>query len=419
MQLLRGTKDILPDEIKLWQHIYEVAFKVLTLNNYFEIRTPILESTELFKRSIGDFTDIVNKEMYSFNDQGKRNITLRPEGTASIARSFITNKLYQSQTINRLWYMGPMFRYERPQRGRQRQFHQLGLECIGSYMPTADVEVIRLAIKLLNSLKCNEYILEINSIGNINERETYAKYLIDYLKKYYSDLDEDSQKRLETNPLRILDSKNHKTQEILINAPKLKSYLNSSSQEHFNHICSNLSYLGIKYNINDNLVRGLDYYNYTAFEIKSTANNQQNTICGGGRYDKLIQQLGGPYTPSVGWAIGLERLIILTRTQLLSQNKINRIYIACQSYETYYIWDVINIIEIYHIQFNLDLSNQKLYKQLKKANQLGSKICFILGQEEVKNKCIQAKWLDTGTQQNIKISQLDSYLKYLKKYIIT
>nr|YP_009398347.1 Histidine-tRNA ligase [Thaumatella adunca]ARW67533.1 Histidine-tRNA ligase [Thaumatella adunca] len=418
MQPLRGTRDILPDEIKLWQYIYNKANNLFSKNNYHEIQTPILENTELFKRSIGNFTDIVNKEMYSFNDQGKRNITLRPEGTASIARAFISNKLYLKKKINRLWYLGPMFRYERPQKGRQRQFHQLGVECIGSSIAMADTEVIKLATKMLQTLGCKEYILEINSIGNLEEREIYTINLIKYLNKYKNELDIDSTKRIENNPLRILDSKDYRTQEILKEGPKLKNYLKHESLKHFNEVCENLEYLNIKYTLNSNLVRGLDYYNYTAFEIKTKKLNHQNTICGGGRYDSLIKQLGGPDTPSVGWAIGLERVLMIIENNLIINNDNNIIYIATEINNNYYlVWDIINILEEYELKFDLDLSNKNLNKQLKKANQAKAKICFILHKEEIKNKYITIKWLKTSMQQTIYLSELRNYLKYLKNYI--
>nr|YP_010618785.1 Histidine-tRNA ligase [Rhodomelopsis africana]WAX02798.1 Histidine-tRNA ligase [Rhodomelopsis africana] len=418
MQPLRGTKDILPNEIQTWQAIHTIANNILNIHNYQEIRTPIIENTELFERSIGNFTDIVNKEMYSFYDQGKRNITLRPEGTASIARAFITNKLYNEKSINRLWYLGPMFRYERPQKGRQRQFHQLGIECIGSNMPIADIEVIKLATDILKQIECKEqYSLEINSIGNLQERERYKVDLVEYLKKYKHELDTESKNRISKNPLRILDSKYIKTQEILKNAPKLKEYLSNTSLEHFEIICENLTYLKIKYKINNYLVRGLDYYNYTAFEIKTNNLNQQNTICGGGRYDNLIEQLGGPKIPAVGWAIGLERLIILMQENLNQKIKKNRIYLAVQNLQTSDIlWDIIHILQEYQIKFELDLSNNNLTKQIKKANQLKAQICFIIGENEIKNRSITIKWLQTRTQQTIKLSNLRKYIKYLKTF---
>lgn len=415
MQSLRGTKDILPNEIHIWQYIYEIVEEILSLSNYKEIRTPIIENTSLFTRSIGDGTDIINKEMYTFKDQGKRNITLRPEGTASIARAFISNKLYAEKKLQRLWYCGPMFRYERPQYGRQRQFHQLGIECIGSLSPMADIEVIRLAIKILNLLNCSKYILEINSIGSLEERNIYKEKLVDYLKKYNEDLDEDSKKRLYSNPLRILDSKNSKTQEILLEAPQLQSYLQSQSIKHFHEICEHLQYLNIHYNINTKLVRGLDYYNYTAFEIKIKELNNQDTICGGGRYDKLIEQLGGPSTPSVGWAIGLERLLLIIQKNLNIKDQELDIYIATKGHEAQKkIWNIIEILEEYNIRFELDLNQSSLQKQLKKANQFGAKICLIMGENEIINKYITIKYLQTGHQEIVDINNLRTYLYSLK-----
>nr|YP_009391948.1 Histidine-tRNA ligase [Acrosorium ciliolatum]ARW60092.1 Histidine-tRNA ligase [Acrosorium ciliolatum] len=415
MQSLRGTTDILPDEINMWQEIYTKVHELLTLASYNEIRTPIIENTNLFKRSIGNNTDIINKEMYSFQDQGNRNITLRPEGTASIARAFISNQLYINKQLQRLWYLGPMFRYERPQYGRQRQFHQLGIECIGSFSPMADVEVIRLAINILKILQCKTYNLEINSIGNTEERHIFKDKLIEYLIKYENDLDNDSKKRLYINPLRILDSKDIRTQEILIEAPQLYSFLQSNSLKHFNEICEHLEHLNIEYNINKQLVRGLDYYNYTAFEIKTKEIGNQDTICGGGRYDTLIEQLGGPKTPSVGWAIGIERLLIIIKDKLNIEKQGLSTYIAIQGDNNKkYIWKIIEILENCKIKFELDLSNNNLQKQLKKANKSNATICLIIGENEIINKNIIIKYLKTGYQEKIQINNLHQYLYSLK-----
>lgn len=419
MQALRGTKDILPNDIQYWQHIYRVAYKILSTTNYNEIRTPILENTQLFERSIGNFTDIVNKEMYTFKDQGQRSITLRPEGTASIARAFINNQLYKNSSINRLWYLGPMFRYERPQKGRQRQFHQLGIECIGSKNTMADVEVIRLAIKIFEELKIEEYKLELNSIGSLEEREKYQEDLINYLKIYEKDLDIDSQKRLYNNPFRILDSKNNKTQEILLKAPKLNSYLNYTSLNHFTKICDSLAYLNIPYMINETLVRGLDYYNYTAFEIKTTQLGTQDTICGGGRYDNLIKQLGGPDTPSVGWAIGIERLLLIIENNISLKKKKPYIYLITQGIiAEKKIWSIIQILERNNIHFELDLSSSNLKKQMKKADQSNAKICCILGENEIENNYLTIKWLTTGEQKKIQMQEFEIYLLKIQKLII-
>nr|YP_010865182.1 histidine tRNA synthetase [Campylaephora boydenii]WGT74060.1 histidine tRNA synthetase [Campylaephora boydenii] len=404
MQPLRGTKDILPDENILWQYIRKIITPILSSSNYNEISTPIIENTELFQRSIGKGTDIINKEMYSFNDQGQRSITLRPEGTASIARAFISNKMYNFSSVNRLWYLGPMFRYERPQNGRQRQFHQLGIECIGSHNPIADVEVIRLATKILNKLEYKKYQLEINSIGQIEEREIYKNMLVNYLQKYINDLDQDSKVRIKTNPLRILDSKCHKTQEIIYDAPKLISYLKSESREYFDNVCELLNSLAIPYNINYNLVRGLDYYNDTAFEIKTQELGSQDTICGGGRYDSLIKQLGGPNTPSVGWAIGLERLIMLIKNEFTSTNNNPYVYLISQNLNTQkYMWTIISILEEQNIKFELDLSFTNFSKKLKKAYKSGAKKCIIIGENEVHTQTMTIKDLQSNYQNTIKL----------------
>nr|YP_009122075.1 histidine--tRNA ligase [Choreocolax polysiphoniae]AJH65833.1 histidine--tRNA ligase [Choreocolax polysiphoniae] len=419
MQPLRGTKDILPYEIKIWKQIRNIANNILEIHNYNEIQTPLLEDTELFQKSIGNYTDIINKEMYNFNDKKKRKITLRPEGTTSVARAFISNKLYLNHKINKLWYLGPMFRYERPQKGRQRQFNQLGIECLGSSIPISDVEVIRLAIKILEALKYKEYKLEINSIGTCKERKEYKIALTTYLSKYKHNFNINLNKQINTNPLRVLDNKDLKIKEILIYAPKLKNYLDNISLNHFNEVCKNLKYLDIPYIINDNLVRGLDYYNYTAFEIKTKELHNQNTICGGGRYDKLIENLGGPNTPSVGWAMGIERLIIIKKNFFNKKKQTNIIYIIIQNNNNYYIiWDIITKLEIYKIKFELNLSNNNLLKQIKKANKIKKKICFILGTDEIYNKYITIKWLDTSTQQKIYLCELDKFLKYLKYNIL-
>lgn len=419
MQPIRGTKDILPNDIEIWQQIYKIAYDEFSKYNYREIRTPILENTNLFERCIGNFTDIVNKEMYTFLDQGSRSITLRPEGTSSVARAILSNKIYVNNKMNRLWYLGPMFRYERPQKGRQRQFHQLGIECLGSERAISDAEVIKIAHNILTELKCVEQCtLEINSIGNIEERETYKEKLTEYLKKYESELDEDSKKRLERNPLRILDSKSNQIQKILTEAPLLKNYLGKNSVEHFNELREHLNYLNIEYSINERLVRGLDYYNYTAFEIKTNEKHQQNTVCGGGRYDYLTKQIGGPKIPAVGWAIGIERLISITKDSIKKKNITEIIYIAVDnSIANYNIWHIIEILTTYQLKFELDLSNGNVSKKIKKANQMGINICIIIEKNTLETESLKIKWLRTNKQQIIKLSNLQEYIKYIKNFI--
>nr|YP_009395477.1 Histidine-tRNA ligase [Polysiphonia infestans]ARW64457.1 Histidine-tRNA ligase [Polysiphonia infestans] len=418
MQPIRGTKDILPNEIEIWQAIYSIAQNTLKNYNYSEIRTPIIENTNLFERGVGNFTDIVNREMYTFTDRGNRSITLRPEGTSSIARAVLSNKIHLNNKINRLWYLGPMFRYERPQKGRQRQFHQLGIECVGTEKSIADAEVIKIAYEILKKLNCEQNChLEINSIGNMEERELYKQGLTKYLKKYESELDKNSQKRICDNPLRILDSKNEKTQQIIREAPVLKNYLGELSIKHFNEVCEHLNCLDIKYEINNYLVRGLDYYNYTAFEIKTNEKNNQNTICGGGRYDYLTKQLGGPEIPAVGWAIGIERLISITKDQLKTRIENKAIYIATEDLETKnIIWDIIHILEKYKLKFDLDFTNNSISKKVKKANQVGTKICIVVSQHDLNDDYLVIRWLNTGKQQKVSLLNLEEYIKYIKNF---
>lgn len=418
MQTIRGTKDILPNEVTAWQNLYFKALKLFTLYNYHEIRTPIIENTEVFLRSVGDSTDIITKEMYRFKDQGKRDISLRPEGTACIARAIASNKLYNTNPFQRLWYMGPMFRYERPQHGRQRQFHQLGIECIGSEYPIADVEVIHIAYNLLNQLRCSNYKIKINSLGTVEERKKYKTAFTNFLINYKNDLDDDSKKRLQTNPLRILDSKNVKTQELIQEAPCMSKYLQKESKQHFEIVLECLNALRIPYEVNTKLVRGLDYYNHTTFEIISNDHNDQNTICGGGRYNKLIEQFGGPDMPGVGWAIGIERLLMITN-QIEDHKYTNiRFDILTEGIDGQKkSCDLIKLLAENDIMFNLNLSNQNLNKQIKKAIRNKSIGCIIIGHYEIQNSTITIKWLNKYYQETINYSQIITYLKSkLKEY---
>lgn len=412
MQTIRGTRDILPQEVQNWQDLYFKSLNLFTLYNYHEIRTPIIEHTEVFLRSVGNETDIISKEMYRFKDQGQRDISLRPEGTACIARAITSNKLYAKNNIQKLWYSGPMFRYERPQSGRQRQFHQLGLECIGSETPIADVEVINIANNLLKRLEIDDFQIQLNSLGNEEERDIYRIAFTDFLKKYENDLDNDSKKRLYTNPLRILDSKNSKTQSLIQEAPCISKYLTTTSKKHFETVQESLDILQIPYTINTQLVRGLDYYSHTAFEIISNQLNNQNTICGGGRYNNLVKQFGGPDMPGVGWAIGIERLLMLKTT--VEDNTLNQLRFeiitetdegqkkSCQ---------IMQLLAEHNILFNLSLNNQKLTKQIKKAIKNKSIGCIIIGDNEIQESTITVKWLNQHYQETIPDQSLITYLK--------
>ncbi|QIK39115.1 histidine--tRNA ligase [Caldichromatium japonicum] len=309
IQAIRGMHDILPDRVGLWQYIEDTARAVLTAYGYQEIRTPLVEVTELFNRSIGEVTDIVEKEMYSFLDRHGDSLSLRPEGTAGCVRAAIEHGLIQQP--QRLWYRGPMFRYERPQRGRYRQFHQIGVEVFGLLGPDIDIEMILLTARLWRSLGLGELRLELNTLGDNTERQVYRARLVEYLRPYADRLDPDSRRRLETNPLRILDSKDPGTQEILVGAPRLLDVLGAESRAHFETLCAGLDALAIAYRINPRLVRGLDYYNRTVFEWITEQLGAQGTVCAGGRYDGLIAQLGGRPTPAIGFALGIERLVEL------------------------------------------------------------------------------------------------------------
>ena len=412
MQTIRGTKDILPNEIAAWQDLYFKALNLLTAYNYSEIRTPIIEHTEVFLRSVGNTSDIINKEMYRFEDQGKRDISLRPEGTASIARAVVSNKLYNLNSIQKLWYMGPMFRYERPQQGRQRQFHQLGVECIGSDNPIADVEVINIACMFFNKFNYQNYSLEINSLGTLEERNNYQIAFKDFLQNYKDDLDDDSKKRLQSNPLRILDSKNPNIQELIQGAPCISQYLKKESRLYFHTILETLTKLNIPFKINTKLVRGLDYYSHTTFEFVNNDKKNKKTICGGGRYSNLIKQFGGPEISGIGWAIGIERL--LTLTNQIDINKLNHLRFeiitnglngqqkSCQ---------LSQLLAENNILFNLSLSNQNLNRQIKKAIQNQFTGCLILGDNEINNSTITIKWLDRHYQETIPFNQIINYLK--------
>ena len=406
IQAIRGTKDILPEEVGYWQQVEATAADILSKAAYQEIRPPIFEQTSLFERGIGEATDIVGKEMYTFKDRGDRSITLRPEGTAGVVRSFIEHKLYAKGGVQRLWYCGPMFRYERPQAGRQRQFHQIGVELIGSHDPRADVEVIAIATDVLQALGLKNLTLELNSVGSGEDRQRYREALVEYLKPYESELDPDSQDRLTRNPLRILDSKDEKTQEIAANAPSIFDYLQDESKRHFDRVCSLLSALEIKYQLNPRLVRGLDYYTHTAFEIQSEDLGAQATVCGGGRYDGLVQQLGGNETPSVGWAIGLERLILLLQqlqpTPILNPD----LYIVSRG-EKAENQALILAQKLRQAGFkvDLDLSGSAFGKQFKRADRSGAVACLVLGDSEAEGETVQLKWLETSEQETI--SQAD------------
>ena len=402
IQALRGTRDILPSEVGYWQWVEATAREILTRAVYQEIRTPMFEQTALFERGIGEATDVVGKEMYTFVDRGDRSITLRPEGTAGVVRSLIEHGLQAQGGVQRLWYTGPMFRYERPQAGRQRQFHQLGVEVLGSADPRADAEVMAIATDILQHLGLKNLRLDLNSVGNPADRQSYRQALVDYLTPYKDELDADSQERLSRNPLRILDSKDQRTQEIAQAAPSILDYLGADSQQHFEQVQQLLSSLGIKYRLNPRLVRGLDYYTHTAFEIQSDDLGAQATVCGGGRYDGLVAQLGGADTPAIGWAIGLERLILLLQQLQAPPHSALDFYLVSRGDQAE-AQALLLAQKLRQAGFSveLDLSGSGFKKQFARADRSGAIACLIIGDEEAATQTVQLKWMAAKQQQAI------------------
>lgn len=418
IQALRGTRDILPEEVGYWQLIETTVREILNRAVYQEIRAPIFEQTALFERGIGEATDVVGKEMYTFKDRSDRSLTLRPEGTAGVVRAFIENKLHARGGVQRLWYTGPMFRYERPQAGRQRQFHQVGLELLGTDAPRADAEVIALANDILQTLGLKNLELDINSVGNSEDRARYREALLSYLEPYKDELDEDSKDRLTRNPLRILDSKDPKTQEIAQSAPKIIDNLSSGSKKHFDTVLNLLANLDIKYRINHCLVRGLDYYTHTAFEIKSDDLGAQATVCGGGRYDGLVKELGGPDTQAVGWAIGMERLVLLLQQLESNPVKTPDLYVVSRG-EAAEAQGLLLAQKLRKsgLSVELDLSGSAFGKQFKRADRSGAVVCLVIGDAEAEHKTVNLKWLASGEQQAIAQSDLIETADELKTKI--
>ncbi len=400
----RGTKDIFYPNSNLWSWVEDIYKEVLDNACFTKIQTPIFEHTELFDRSIGEETDVVNKEMYTFKDKGGRSLTLRPEGTAGVVRAYVENKLYNSG-LNKFWYSGPMFRYERPGKGRQREFHQLGIEVLSNTEYLVDVEVIATAFQIFRKLGLNDLKVNINSLGTKEDREKYITSFVEYLSPYKKELDKDSQRRLSTNPLRIFDSKDKKTQEICREAPTLLQSLNKSSLERFEAIKKELDALSICYIEDPYLVRGLDYYTMSVFEIITSIEDKDLTICGGGRYNNLVNQLGGPPTPAIGWAIGLERLISILGDKCLQPTLDFYIVSIGEEAKKEALRLSIILREKYKVEVNLNSNN--LSKQFKKGKNAEKYI--ILGEEELKKKTVKIK----NKNEQIEMP-VDYFLKSLK-----
>jgi histidyl-tRNA synthetase len=416
LQSIRGMNDLLPEQSATWQYLERTVAEVLGRYSYREIRFPILEQTELFKRAVGEVTDIVEKEMYSFEDRNGDSLSLRPEGTAGCVRACTENGLLHNQT-QRLWYTGPMFRHERPQKGRLRQFHQIGVEAFGLNGPDIDSELLLLTARLWKTLKINHAVtLQINSLGTSADRAQYRAALVEYLSARQDSLDEDSQRRLLSNPMRILDSKNQDTQALLNDAPKLADFIDQESRDHFQQLCAVLDAAKISYEINPRLVRGLDYYSKTVFEWVTTSLGAQGTVCAGGRYDGLVEQLGGKPCPGVGFAMGVERLVLLLDELGVVPDSIG------QNVDLYIV--AVGNIELEALVLADDLRSQcpnirieshcgggSFKSQIKKADKSGATVALILGEDEVASATAGVKFLrEEKPQQTVAQTDLANLL---------
>jgi len=401
IQAVRGMQDILPAQKKLYRRVEDTARAILDAYGYQEIGLPQLEQTQLFQRSVGEDTDIVAKEMYTFEDRNGDSLTLRPEGTAGCVRLAEENGLLFNQ-VQRFWYTGAMFRHERPQKGRYRQFEQIGVECFGMPGPDIDAELLLLCTRLWRGLGIADQVrLELNSLGDTASRRDYTNSLVEYLTRYQADLDEDSQRRLTTNPLRILDTKAERTREILCDAPVLTEFLDAESREHFDSLCSMLDQFGVAYEINPTIVRGLDYYNRTVFEWVTDSLGAQGTVCGGGRYDTLVSQLGGKDTPAVGFAMGLDRLALMLAALTGDAAEVD-IYMVSQSDTARAA--ALGLAErlrdsLQGKAVQVHCGTGKFKAQLKKADASGASLALILGEEEVESGTVSVKSLRTREEQ--------------------
>jgi len=421
IQAIRGMNDILPTQSPLWQKVEAVLRSSVAAYGYSEIRTPIVENTDLFKRSIGEVTDIVEKEMYTFEDRNGDSLTLRPEGTASTVRAGNEHGLLYNQE-QRLWYMGPMFRHERPQKGRYRQFHQFGVEVYGIGSADIDAEVLMLSARLWEKLGITEHVtLELNTLGDPAERAAYREALIAFLEQHKDKLDEDSQRRMYSNPLRVLDSKDPQVQSILADAPALMDYLGEESSQHFAQLRELLDAVGIQYRVNPRLVRGLDYYNRTVFEWVTNSLGSQGTVLAGGRYDGLVAQLGGKETPAVGFAMGLERIVLLLETLALTQDIPAEVDVYVAAMGDNCLVEAIKVAQelrsaLPTLRVMSHCGGGNLKKQMKRADKSGAQVALLIGEEELAEGVVTVKYLrNDNEQQRVARNALSAFLAELSK----
>ena len=409
---IKGTQDILPKESLKWRILEKKIHDTMELFNYGEIRTPAFEKTELFDRGVGMQTDIVTKEMYSWVDQGGETLTLKPELTAPVSRAYIQHSLGIQKPLTKLYYIDALFRRERPQKGRFRQFHQYGVEAFGSEHPEIDSEIISIAVRLFKELGVKDLTLKLNSIGSENCREDYKKELKKFLKPHLNDLSANSQKRFETNPLRILDTKSPAEMEIIKNAPRISTFWTKEDEEHFKELCTLLDTLKIKYTIDSNLVRGLDYYSRTTFEIIAPSLGAQNAICGGGRYDKLIEMIGGKPTPGIGFAAGIER-ILMSLENYPDSNTIDIFVAGIGPNVRQTVFMVADELRQNNLSTECDMLRRSIKSQLREANKIGAKYAIIIGDKELEKNIAEVKNLENGNQEKVKIESIISHMTSL------
>ena len=409
----KGTADILPPFSKEWQFVEQNARETFALYNYEEIRTPIFEKFEVFSRSAGDTSDIVTKEMYDFYDKGERHITLRPEGTAPIVRSFVEHKLFGPEYAKpyKTFYMGPMFRYERPQKGRLRQFHQIGVEAFGSDNPATDVESMVMALDFFKQLGITQIRLVINSLGDKETRQAYRQALIDYLSPFEKELSEDSQRRLHENPLRVLDSKDKRDQKFVADAPSILDFLSETAQKHFDMVVAMLDALNIPYEIDSTMVRGLDYYTHTIFEIMSDAPKMgaQATICAGGRYDNLVEELGGPQTPGFGFAMGIERLLLTMEAEevvIPAFNELDAYVVALGEETNIEALKLVQTIRNFGFSADRDFMDRKAKAQFKTADKANAKLVLVIGGDELENQTVTVKSMANRKEKSFSLTEV-------------
>ena len=409
---IKGTQDILPGETEKWQRLEQLVRSTMGTYNYKEIRTPVFEKTELFDRGVGNQTDIVSKEMYSWTDQGGENLTLKPELTAPVSRAYIQHNLGSKQPLTKLYYIDALFRRERPQKGRYRQFHQFGVEAFGSENPEIDSEIIAIAVSIFKQLDIKDLRLKINSIGSDVCRANFKEELKIFLKPHFDSLSETSKVRFKKNPLRILDSKSEEEIKLMQNAPSISDYWTPDDKAHFTELCNFLDAIGVKFEIDHNLVRGLDYYSRTTFEILSSSLGAQDALCGGGRYDGLVEMIGGKPTPGIGFAAGIER-ILLASAQEFDENKIKLYIVGLGEKVRVKVVELAELLRENHIPCDYDMLRRSMKAQLREANKMRANYAIIIGENELEKSQIELKDLTTGDQQKVAMESILSHLKSL------